>query len=786
MKKILLLLVSTSLLFSVVSYNAISADGSATHIYSYESETASSISAGTFALSGDDNGDGWNYFGLSVTENLKEDFINEIKIDKNESGEYIPICSEGDVDVSISRVKSGEITTVTLTPSTSDLFNSIVITRTEGSQNITAVINSKYVNETSTIYRISVKFGLPREGGGQGGSEDPQGGEQDNNDINLGVNQATLDLATETIVHLEYPQESPEPIHYYINGKDNIAITQEAVDASSSFEIDLMGQNSPYNAFSISPKSDCALGNYTLKITTTETTVFTITLHVTENQPEDSSCFKYKGQVYQVGFGNTSEDGQTLHIDGGSEFKAGQEGGDFAMFMLGIGKVNDNNQINGTASMDLINKILPTVVVKDQNDKEIKNTDGDTSIVTDYQYIDKVSGETIKTKNYKYSIPQEVGEYHITISYKDPYENNHSTTYNINVKASKDLVFNVDDILEGGTDLSKLNTIFASKANLEEFIDQELSSDMELTFKLNPNKVYTGTLVINCRDDSSDQYKIYLSGSDKHFERNDDYLIYYTYDAMATIKGGVINYGGLYYVDNINFVKDGSANNGLSSIGSFSTKPFEVKNDITHVEGCIFNDYENGIYCYGSGLISGIKFCTFKNNDNAIYINSNVHNNYSDSLFNTFVDNLVGINIVKNAGKNPYDYVISKNYFFSSNNSSLDYKVSDSGVYFFINSYYGSSYTSNAESINNDNYRNPRSQVTNCEVVTGPLIRYPKSQSSIFGFNTRNGGVNKFNNGADYNVHTEELTNLTSEVAIDIFDATNQKDNGSLVFGGNQ
>ena len=36
-------------------------------------------------------------------------------------------------------------------------------------------------------------------------------------------------------------------------------------------------------------------------------------------------------------------------------------------------------------------------------------------------------------------------------------------------------------------------------------------------------------------------------------------------------------------------------------------------------------------------------------------------------LFNTFVDNLVGINIVKNAGKNPYDYVISKNYFFSSN-----------------------------------------------------------------------------------------------------------------------
>ena len=565
-------------------------------------------------------------------------------------------------------------------------------------------------------------------------------------------------------------------------------------DNGTMIEISIDHENNLYS-LTVKARSQC-LDMYTINVIDTADNEHVYYVNVTQNGGSGGQTgpvsFVYDGQNYQVGVANGSSDGTTLHIDGGGIHQVDDQNDTQMTFFIGVGKLNDQNQLTGSASQDVIDMVLANLTV----------TSSDTSVVTvseptNYHFNDKTVTGGVNTLQYTLSYPnKKKGTYKLSIafsvdskSYAEEYEVIFRQTTNLNVNVEEDADFIA---LSGNTVVDKLNTLFAKdlNGNNTAYINfvkarnggKEPDNDTEVNFLFKKNTTYTGLINIDCPFNKIN----FTTGDVNNSEIK----------SFAIIDGGIANRGGFVRVERLKFSANSSYkvnyNGSQVTAGLFASMSNTGSGDIMmrisdiyRVSNCFFNGYNYGTLSYEYGMVSGISGCTFTNNDVAVCMDTTNNNYYSDSRYNTFADNGVAIYLARRSqNTSALQLVYTDNYFYGT---GIDYKVGssnmNSGIHFFINSYYGTSY---AAGMTNANVRGSRvvyEDGSPATITTGPCIRYPESENK-YGFDIgETAGRNKLHNSSDMTMHVEDLYN--SDVSIDIYDDQSDSDLGTLTFGGN-
>ena len=502
-------------------------------------------------------------------------------------------------------------------------------------------------------------------------------------------------------------------------------------------------------------------------------------------------------QGYLVGLANGSSDQRTLHIDGGGNHRMYIQDATMNNF-IGVAAVSSDGSYTGSAPQDIITGVISDLTVTSDNTDLV--TVGQKST---YHFDDKTVTGGVDTVMIPYTIKaNKTGTANLTIAFKYG-GTDYSANYSVNVIQEIDLVVDVEsdlDSVTGSTVIEKLNNIFASDEAYIAFVktingNADVDSNTKVTFAFDKTKTYNGIIEFNC---PIGEVTLISNGvSDPEFYSSDGSELY-SYDETvqkATIVGGIKTKGGLNEIKNINFVASDSYLINNQKIGLYvSNTDAEVnqyqgdtRSDVYTILGCSFKDYTVGATCYENGLVSGFECCLFKNNTTAILLDSKKNNHYSDSMFNTFVDNGTAIKLSRRSrNASALHFVYNRNYFFGT---GTDYYVTNntlnSGIMFFDYCFYGDIYSNGFIDTNVRGSRVVYEDGTPGVITTGPCIRYPQNTVNKFGFDIgTTTGSNKLHNNKDLNIHVSDLYN--SSVDIDIYDDDSNKDLGTLTFtGGN-
>lgn len=507
------------------------------------------------------------------------------------------------------------------------------------------------------------------------------------------------------------------------------------------------------------------------------------------------------GKYIRVGMANGSTDGKTLHIDDGGALSPGVED---MTFFIGVAEYDiDEQKYTGSASQALYDAVLATGHFEyDTNQIEsVSRINPDER----YHFEDKTVSGGIYTEDYivKFKDISDTVILYYVFTYNQ-IEYKARIFYTVN--SSETFSFKVKDIDSNpNTAIATLNKIFESRTALKDFLSTkeiELDYSHIYEFLFEPNVTYKGSLIVDCNN-TQNAYSVELSTDTSGYEIEEPAYdpealnLFVEYDEdfpRATIQGGIVSYGGLSSVSNINFVADDAItfdydDNDITAgivvtySGEYNPENHGVSNDIYLAYNNSFKGYDVACLSYGDGLISGLEVNKFEDNDIAICIDSAHSNSYSDSFHNYFINNGVAIDLKTLPVVNPFQFVYAVNYYFDNTIDIRD-AVEILGSFFFIDSYFGKDARVGFTNANVRNATVTYEPSAAGEVVTSPCIRYPESTASVYGFDTGEGVSNKLVNGKKVDVHLEDLYNLENDFSIDIYDA-NLGDVASLNFGGN-